>query len=266
MKLRSLGSGSSTCRHPLVPSCWLLQSAGATVVIGAPWQLAARLEAIGISLDQIDMILPLSPRGDQIGGLEEIAHYFMGKSKKPYLVAPEKLLQKIKERIEPAFLFYLKELFQVKAVSRIQVKEEHISETLSFVPNYLDLNIPSYGIRLEDAKIFITGETALNETWLFKEMGCNAILHSCNLSAGITGYPGPPSLAELQTLPVYLQNKLWLYGYGNAFAEHESQIIPMLFLPQGAAVYDSARRDKILNKERYLRENAKRLLGNEREP
>jgi hypothetical protein len=231
------------------------------IVIGIPHQLPARLAMLDIPLEKVDMFIPLSPRAEQVGGLEEVARYFLGKPNKPYLVAPERLMQKVKERLEPAFLLYLQSLFKIKTVTKVTVREEHSSEELTFVPNYLDISIPSFGIRLEENKVFITGETALNETWLFKEMGCDVILHSCTTDNPPAGHPTAPRISELEALPVYLQNKIWLYGYSSNFQE-VTEPLPMLFLPQGSTILDTSRRDKILLKERFIRENSRRILGN----
>lgn len=259
MKFRAVGTGGPDCRHPLVPGCFLLQSESANVLIGAPHQVVSRLQQLEIGLESIDAILVLSPRGDQVGGLEEIARFFLGRPKKPMLLAPEKLMTRVRERLEPAFTVFLQDLFNVKSVVKFSIAEEHQSETLKFVPNYLDAAIPSFGLRLEEARIFISGETGLNETWLFKEMGCDVILHSCVTTKRPQGYPGAPRLEEFSELPVYLQNKIWLYGYHNGHQEL-AEPLPVLFLPQGVAVYDGTRRDRVLNKERYIRESAKKSL------
>jgi hypothetical protein len=261
MRLRTLGSGGYNCRHPLATASWLLQTDESMIVIGIPHQLPSRLGMLGVTLDQIDMFVPLSPRGDQIGGLEEVARHFLGKEKKPFLVAPERLMVKIKERLEPAFLLYLQTMFITKTVTKITVREEHFTEVLSFIPNYLNVAIPSFALKLEESKVFISGETELNETWLFKEMGCDLILHSCVTDRTPPGHPSAPSLEELSALPVYLQNKIWLYGYSNNYTDL-AEPLPMLFLPQGVTVLDTSRRDKILMKERYIRENSRRILGN----
>jgi hypothetical protein len=261
MRLRAIGAGAYDSRHPLIPACWLLQTEQSMVVIGIPPQLPAKLAMLDIPIDKIDMFIPLSPRGEQMGGLEEIARYFLGKPNKPFLVAPERLMQRIRERLEPAFLLYIHSLFKIKTVTKVTVREEHYSEELSFVPNYLDISIPSFGLRLEESKVFISGETALNETWLFKEMGCDVILHSCTTDNPPAGHPTSPTLKELESLPLYLQNKIWLYGYGSNYQELVEPL-PMLFLPQGSTILDTSRRDKLLLKERFIRENSRRILGN----
>jgi hypothetical protein len=238
MKLRAIGAGSPFCRHPLVPACWLIQTHGSCILIGCPPQLPARLEALDVALEKIDMIIPLGVGVSQIGGLDEIGHYFSSREEKPYLACPERLLSKVLGRLEyPTG-------FQYKAVTKIGFTEEHITETLTFVDNYGG----GFGFRLEEAKIFVSGDADVNEDWLFKEMACEVILH-CDRQG-------------LADLPLYLQNKIWIYGYQKAAAGTDP--LPMLYLPQNAFVYDSDRRDKVLSKNRFIRENTKRVIGNDR--
>jgi hypothetical protein len=235
MKLRAIGTGARFCRHPLIPTSWLIQTHGSNIVIGCPPQLPARLEALGVALESVDMIVPLNSSLSQIGGLDEFGHFFKDRAEKPYLACPGDLLGRVLGRIEYPHSFL------TKAVMKVHVKEEHMSDTLTFVDNYSG----GYGFRLEDAQVFVAGDAQVNEDWLFKEMGCELILH--------------PFHEELLSLPMYLQNKIWLYGYSGALDGNDP--LPMLFIPQGATIYDSDRRDKLMEKERFIRENSKRLLG-----
>jgi hypothetical protein len=56
---------------------------------------------------------------------------------------------------------------------------------------------------------------------------------------------------------------MWLYGYADNYRDLEDPL-PMLFLPQGQCAFDSNRKAKHLEKERFIRENTIRLLGNEK--
>ena len=237
MKLRALGAGNPFCRWPLIPSCWLLQTEGSNVLIGCPVQAAARLEVLGLSPDKIDMIIPLGYSVAHAGGLDELGHIFRHSAQKPYLACPENLMSKILGRIE------YPRSFQPRAAKQVGFKEEHITETMVFVDNFSG----SYGFRLEAAGIFCSGSAKVNESWLHRQMDCNILLHE--------------DRPELIDLPIYLQKKVWIYGYSKL--SDGSDPIPMLFLPQGTFVYDSDRRDKTITKERYIRENSKRIVGNE---
>lgn len=238
MKLRSLGAGSPFCRWPLVPACWLIQTEGCNMLVGCPPQAAARLELIGLTMDAIDMIVPLSSSVAQTGGLDEFGKHFENSNTQPYLACPEKLLSKIVDRLE------YKDSFQLKAVKKIGFTEEHITETFTFVDNLSG----GYGFRLEGAKIFCSGPAAVNEDWIYNNTDCETILH-CDQP-------------ELRELPMYLQDHLWIFGYEKQVPG--SDPLPMLFLPQGSVVYDSDRRDKTMTKGRFLRENSKRIVGNEK--
>lgn len=238
MKLRALGAGGPFCRWPLIPSCWLLQTGGTNVLIGCPPQAAARLEVLGMIPSDIGMIVPLGSTVAQAGGLDEFGHIFRHVPKKPYLTCTENLLSRVLGRIE------YPRSFQPRAAKQIGFKEEHITESLHFIDNYSG----SYGFKLESAGIFCSGAAAVNEDWLHRNFDCNILLHE--------------DRPELIDLPIYLQEKIWIYGYPKP--GDGTDPLPMLHLPQNSFIYDSDRRDKIMTKQRYIRENSKRVLGNEK--
>jgi hypothetical protein len=257
VKLKILGAGNTLLRHPLVHSSFLLQSEKSHTVFGCGPSVPAKLESIDIPLDSIDIWAPLSTRYDQMGGLVEVAlQVLSGKIKKPYLAGPEYLLRKL-QLPKP-----LLSAFNVTYTRTIHVNEEHVEEHIDFVPNHLG-SCDSYGLFFKSAEIFISGETELNEEWLHHYgSGSQVILHSCRLSeAAITDYAQAPTLSDLQKLPLYLQKKTWLYHYTNAYLSVEDPL-PMIFLPQGQCIYDSNRKLKHLEKERFIRENSARQLGN----
>jgi len=257
VKIRAIGTGSKFCRHPLVPASWLIISGEDLTLVGAPWSVVPTLERYGYAIEKLAVITLLSPHVDQIAGLLELAGIFRHAKKKPILAAPGQLLSLVRTKLEGELGFYLDDAFDVKTIARLHIKEEYYSESISFVSNFLDPRIPSYGMRFENAKVFISGETQLNEDWLFKEMGCEAILHSCTTTKASLGKS--PALEELKDLPTYLQSKMWLYGY-EVDTKDAEQPFPMMFLPPGSWIFDSERRDKLLSKERFIRENSRKQV------
>lgn len=256
MRIRAVGTGSPFCRHPLKPASFLLYSEQALVSIGCPWSLPSLLEVLETSLDAVSMFIVLNPMPYQIQGLVEVAMHFVNKKDKPILAAPYRLINALRERLEVDLGFRLESAFQVKAVNKLEIREEYSSHSIQFVQNYMDPQIPSYGLRFEEAGVFISGETPLNEDWLFKEMKSELILHACNLSEVKCNIYKAPTIAELSQLPLYLQNKIWLYGYEKLdIGDHP---IPMMFVPPRAWIYDSTRRDRVLSKERFLREASRK--------
>lgn len=237
MKLKAIGTGGPYCRWPLIPPCWLIQTHQTNVLVGCPPQAGARLELSGISIKEIDMVIVLGDSVSQAGGLDEIGYICGYREEKPYLVCPEVLLKKL------ALKYDNLSGFQTKAVTKVGFKEDHITETFSFVDNHSG----GYGFRLEESKVFCSGIAKVNEEWLSAHMDCEIMLHQEH--------------QELTALPIYLQNKLWVFGYDKM--QETADMLPMLFLPQGSCVFDSDRRDKIMTKERFIRENSKRVLGNE---
>lgn len=248
MKLRALGTGSASCRHPLVTSSFLLRSEDAHVVFGCGAGVPAKLEATGIPLSQVRIWVPLSARLSQISGLEELA--LTGEAKST-LAGPGPLLTRVKEALDRALGFDSALSFTYAPSRHIKVREEHQEECIHFVENHLT-QIQSVGLLFDQAEIFITGETPVNEEFIHRfGAGAQVILHQAKL----------PEISELQLLPVYLQRKIWLYGYENAYLQAEVPL-PMMFMPQGTDFYDSERKSALIDKERFLREDTKRRAGN----
>lgn len=235
MKLRALGTGHAFSRWPLIPPCWLIQSEGTNILINCPTQAGARLEAIGLSIESVDMIVPLGSSTAQCGGLDEFGYRARKSKTKPYLASPLALQQKLRTRLE------YPTSFAFKAVKRIGFTEEHISEELEIIDNLSG----GYGFRLSSAKIFCSGSAEVNEDWLFQNLDCDLLLHE--------------ERESLEDLPVYIQDKIWIYGYHKI--GEGSDPLPMLLIPQNSVIYDSDRRDKTLTKERFIRENAKKQLS-----
>jgi hypothetical protein len=259
MKIRALGCGGITSRHPLIPTTFLVQSEGCQVLIGCPAQAPGKMESIGLKLSDVQIIVPLSSRLDQISGLYEFAvRSIRGDIAKPHLAGSASLLEKIEAKLG----FYLHKAFEVTATRKLHLVEEHTEETVELVPGYLGSE-PSYGAVFEQAEVFISGEVELNDEWIHRHgAGSKLILHSCRKNEEpIQDFPQAASIPELETLPVYLQQKIWLYGYDNDYQELIDPL-PMLYLPQGQTLYDSERKAKHLDKERFIRENAKRTMGN----
>ena len=255
MKIRAIGTGSKFCKHPLIASSFLIISDNKITIVGVPQTVTTAIEKYGYRLEDISVITFLSPQSDQIAGILELAHIFRNNPQRPILSAPAKLIASMRERIEPELGFFLNESFDVKASVKIHIKEDFFSETIAFVPSFISPAIPSYALRFESSKIFLTGETNLNEDWLFKEIGNDLILHSCRNSSSSGG--ASPLVSEIQDLPMYLQSKMWLYGYDST-AKDTEQPLPMMYLPPGSWIFDSSRRDKLLSKGRFIRENSRK--------
>lgn len=241
MIFRNIGAGPQHARYPQAPPVFIIQSEDELIVVGCPPQLSWALEKFGLSLDKVSMILPLDSSISQFGGLDELGAFFKDRKKKPILACPSDLLSRILGRIE------YPSSFDCKAITKVSIKEKYFTETISFVPNYRDST--SFGFRLEESKIFVSGRCPVNEDWLFKEMNCDLILHYDE--------------EALVDLPIYLQNKIWIYGYQGPF-EKGSDPIPMLYLSQGTIVYDSDRKHKLIDKNRHIKEATAKLLGREK--
>jgi hypothetical protein len=222
-----------------VSSSFLIQSGSSYVVIGCGAGIPAKLESLGLTASQVQMWVPLGMGIDQVLGLFEVG----ASGAKPYLAAPAPLITQIRLGYEHMTERKLSEDFQLKPTLRITIQEEHITESLLFI-----YHSQGYSLSVREAGIFISGALVPDEAFLH-EWGVPAqiILHSCEAGS-------------LSTMPLYLQKKIWLYGYPDHFKDLEHPL-PMLYLPQGAWIYDSDRKDKLLDKERFIRESSRRQLG-----
>lgn len=259
MKLRALGTGNPFCRHPLVAGSFLIQSDTSNVVIGCGAQTPSKLEAISLSSKKIDMWLITHVSQDQVGGLPEVGAMLRGQER-PYLAAPEAVLREIRDYFFTVTREKLETFFSVQGTSKVTINEEHHSETIHFVNNHHSK--AHFGVVFEEAQVFLSGHCQMNDDFLHQYGApSKIILHSCqSKEAPFVGSP-ISTADDLRTLPMYLQAKTWLYSYSNSYLSEEEPI-PMLYLPQGSCIYDSARKDKHLEKERFIRENSKRVAGN----
>lgn len=256
MKIRAIGTGSPNVKHPLIPSCLVVQSDEDIWMVGCPWPALSALERYSYDVNKLSLITFQTDRMDQISGICALAPLTRIRQEKPIMAAPSALIDSIKKKIEPELGFPLDEAFDIKRIQKMTIKEEYYQETIVFVRSTDDRHL-SYGLRFENAGLFVTGETELNEDWLFKEMASEIILHTCKTTAHTVSRA--PMVEQLSELPLYLQNKIWLTGYEPDTREAE-QPFPMMFLPAGAALFDSTRRDKLMNKSRLIREHTKKQI------
>lgn len=258
MKIKLLGAGDPGVRHPLVTSSFLIQSERSTLVVGIGSGIPAKLESIGIEPQKVDAWIPLDTSIEQIGGLFELKYRFHGTQHCPFLIAPAAVIGRLKQHFE----FYFGESgldgFQLRSVTKVAINEEHYSETLKFIRNY---KTPlGYGFILESAEIFVSGDGVFSDEFLERHgMPNRIIMQSCNLRKSALNQN--PAIEQLQELPLYLQKKIWLYGYSNDFVDLEDPF-PMLFMPQGTSIYESGRKNKWIDKETFIKNDGKRRLGN----
>lgn len=255
MRLRALGTGSKFCKPPLSPPSFVVETGSDIVLIGTPWNIMTTLSAYSYDVTKVSMVIIQNPMIDHIAGLVDLAWHVKDSSKKPMLAAPADLVAELYRRLALDIGVHLHDVFDIKTVTKVMIKEEFFSETIVFVPSYTPHMLPSYALRFESAEIFLTGEAMLNEDWLYKEMSSEIILHMCRTTKTAPGCS--PTVQDIGDMPTYLLSKIWLYGYEVGTKEQE-QPFPMLYLPRGAVVFDSSRRDKLLSKSRYINENSRK--------
>jgi hypothetical protein len=250
VKIRAIGTGSiftSQCKNPLMAPCFVVYSDDSHICIGAPATLPAKLNELDI-LDKISMITLLSPNPDQTAGLFEFAHLYKKMKKKILLAAPKAVIEEVVHNFERDTGLRAADVFEIKAVTKIIINEEHFSDTLVFVTNY---SKNSYAVKFEKARVFITGAAKLNEDWIHKHIDYDVILHQIDDSG--TEATLCPEIEAIKAVPLYVQKRIWLYGYRHSpDAQHP---LPMMLLPPFAWVFNSERKEKLISKERMISEN-----------
>ena len=246
MKIRAIGTGSSFCRHPLVTPCFLVQTSESNIVIGCGPNIPAKLESIGI--DSVDMWVIPSTSLEQVGGLLEVLKdsRLLGN---PYLVGPANVLSCVESTLRATDRARLSDRFNVQPAHRIRVEDENTNETIKLIQRTEDLS-QGHDILFEDAKLFISNSAPSEDPAFLENLGkAKLILQRWDADSCFS-----------DTLPQDALHKTWLFAYPDHYrdlTEHK----PLLFLPQGTCAYDSTRRDAYLDKERFVREAGRRLLG-----
>jgi ribonuclease BN (tRNA processing enzyme) len=238
LKIQMLGTGSAFAKKYFNTNA-LIYSNGYTLLIDCGVTATLSLHHLGISLTTIDGIWITHIHADHVGGLEEIA--FRSKyelQKRMDLYIPEQLLQTLWENCLKGGLLNmeggsisLEDYFDV-----IVVRESHpvkLSNDLIIEPIRTEHvpGKPSYSLYINDF-FFYSSDLQFNPDLLLhlhQDRGCETIFHDCQLKP-----PGiiHTTLTELLTLPLYVQNKIWLMHYGDDACDFVGRTGPMKFLSQ----------------------------------
>lgn len=243
MKIRLIGAGYNFCRHPLVPVSLLVQpSDGGNVVINCPPQMSAKLESINMSLDSVDVWALTSTDVFRSGGIEEVCNTPLKSS--TVITAGTALMMQLKKKfnISRGVNGKIKEV----SSSFICVADEHYEERITYGRSANE-------VVFENSRIVVVDLSTIHRhaEW------ANLILF--DVSSGSSDLS--VEIDFLRDLPVYVQQKVWIVGYGNKYSEIEDPF-PMMFMPQGTCVFDSERKDRYISKEKFIWDDGKRVAGN----
>lgn len=240
MKIRLIGSGSQFCRHPLVPVTLLVQTPdGGNMVINCPPQISAKLESINMSISDVDVWVLTSADVFYSGGIEEVCNTQTKKSL--VLSATSSVMDEIRKKYAPS-RGSNKRVSEVITPS-IRLEDDNYDERVVLKGN---------SVAFENSKIVLTNIFEIGEY-----PGAELIL--CNVNNG-----SPDLSVEfdcLRELPLYIQSKIWIVGYGNQYQSIEDPL-PIMFMPQGTCVFDNERKEPLLSKERFIVNDGKRIAGN----
>ncbi len=191
----------------------------------------------GISMEDLDAVLITHLHGDHVGGLEEIAFQFKYKwNRKLTLYLPDKLVEPLWEHclkggFDDASKPTLHDFFIVHTLK--EHERTRITEGLDVEIMQTD-HVPgkdSYSLII-NGDIFFSADIKFDPKLLahmHAERKCRLFFHDCQLHG-----PGAvhTSLDELMTLPVDIQEKMYLMHYEDDMEEFIGKTGPMQFIKQ----------------------------------
>lgn len=237
-----LGTGSAFAKT-LYNTNALIFANGYNLLIDCGSTAMQSLHQLHIPLDSIDGVWITHLHADHIGGLEELA--FRTKyelNKKVDLYVMESLMPTLWDnclkgglRNEHAGFNSLEDYYDVIVVREqqtVQVTDELYIEPIRtiHVPDK-----PNYSLYINDF-FFYSADMQFNSELLdhlHRERGCRLIFHDCQLEL-----PGMihTTLEQLLTLPIELQQNIWLMHYSDHMPHYQGKTGAMRFLTQHQCV------------------------------
>jgi ribonuclease BN (tRNA processing enzyme) len=189
------------------------------------------------TFNDIDAILITHIHADHVGGLEELAFqmkFIYGR--KPVLYLADTLVKPLWENtlrggLQQNEAETLEDFFEVHPLSEGAVHELLPGIRVQLIPTLHIPNKPNYSLLFNDF-FFYSGDTTFNPellTSLVEDKGVSVIYHDCQLS--------PPGivhtcLSQLLTLPLPVQERVYLMHYGDDQPSFVGKTGPMKFVEQ----------------------------------
>ncbi|MEX1028476.1 MAG: MBL fold metallo-hydrolase [Paenibacillaceae bacterium] len=238
MKIQMLGTGSAFAKQYLNTNA-LIHANGYNMLIDCGSTAMLALHQLNIPLDRIDGVWITHVHADHIGGLEELAFRMKYEfNKKIDLYVAEDMLPTLWENClkgglinEREGFVSLEDYYDVNVVNEQQSVK--VTDELNIEP-IRTVHVPgkpNYSLYINDY-FFYSADMQFNPELLdqlHRERGCRLIFHDCQLE--------PPRnihtmLEELLTLPIDLQQIIWLMHYNDHVANFHGKTGAMRFLPQ----------------------------------
>jgi len=236
--IQMIGTGSAFAKR-YFNNNGLISSGGYHLLIDCGITAPYALHQLQIGLDDIDGILITHIHGDHVGGLEEVAYRmkFVHQSKLTLFV-PASIAQDLWEHTLKGGLEdtsghcdSLDCYFNVQLLDEQSPYQINENFTVELIRTQHIPGKPSYGVLINDSVFYSSDMTFAPQllTDLVSQGRCKHIMHDCQLSGqGVVH----TTLQELLTLPVTLQERIWLMHYGDDKDRYEGQTGFMRFIEQ----------------------------------
>lgn len=194
---------------------------------------------MGVPLDSLDAVLVTHLHADHIGGLEELAFQMIYVHKKriklfvpSILIGPlwEHSLKAGMESPEEGFCG-LEDFFDVIPLEENRVCPIHGGLSVEIIATSHIPGKPSFSLMI-NGHLYYSGDCRFNPELLEKLIRlhpCDVILHDCQLQPPGTVHA---SLEELLTLPLEIQEKMYLMHYGDQMEAYIGKTGSMRFIEQ----------------------------------
>lgn len=235
MNIQMLGTGSAFAKQYYNTNA-ICFSQGHALMMDCGMTAPLSLHQLGYKFSDIDALLISHIHSDHIGGIEEFAFqmkYVFKKKAKLFVPSPiartlweESLSGGLKTDEFPTLDGY----FDVHLIEVGEPRELIPGITVEPILTSHIPNKPSYSYFI-NGHFFYSADMKFNPELLEQlyKRGCTTIFHDCQFVP-----PGlvHTTLEELQSLPQYLQEMIWLMHYEDNKPEYEGRTGPMRFVEQ----------------------------------
>lgn len=236
MYITMLGTGSAFAKR-FNNNNALIQSGESSLLVDCGITLPKALHDHGVSFSELDAILISHIHGDHVGGLEELAFQMMFKyGRKPVLYIADTLVAPLWEHtlkggLVQGELNELDHFFEVKPLVTGRAYEILPGIRVELIGTDHIPGKNSYSFLFNDS-FFYSADMKFDGD-LIKSLaarGAKEFYHDCQLEA-----PGAvhACLDELLTLPMELQERMWLMHYGDAIEDYRGKTGAMRIVEQG---------------------------------
>ncbi|QHW34934.1 ribonuclease Z [Paenibacillus rhizovicinus] len=231
-----LGTGSAFAKTYYNTNA-MIYSENQTLLLDCGITAPLSLHQLGKPISDIDAVLISHIHADHIGGMEELAFRMkFNHGRKPLLFIPEPLAKPLWESSLKGGLLQdecpsLDDYFDVRLIQPDTKSELIPGLTVEPIQTAHIPNKISYSYFFNDT-FFYSADMIFNSGLLQRlvdERGCTTIFHDCQLKP-----PGVvhTTLDELRSLPLYVQERIWLMHYDDTKPQYEGHTGVMRFVEQ----------------------------------